>query len=201
VNSYGKSLSSIGGEERPGIVHRLDKDTSGLMIIAKNDDAHIKLSDDIAQRKVKRIYTALVWGNINPDSGKVETHIGRSSKDRTRMCVVDYPNGKHAVTHYETIQSFGYISMVECRLETGRTHQIRIHMSHISHSVVGDQAYGNNARKINLYYSGTQKEALQTFKRQALHSSKLEFTHPRTNELMYFESELPEDMQNLISIL
>ena len=201
VHIYGKQLSSLGGEERPGIVHRLDKDTSGLMVVAKNDAAHEKLSSDIASRDVKRIYTALVWGNINPDSGTITTNIGRSPKDRTRMTVVDYPNGKIATTHYETIQSFGYISMVECRLQTGRTHQIRIHMSHIGHSVVGDQTYGNNMRKINSHYDGEKKEVLVGFKRQALHSSRLEFEHPTTGELMVFESELPDDIKGLIAAL
>lgn len=201
VNIYGKTLSTIGGEERPGIVHRLDKDTSGLMMVAKNDATHEKLSSDIAERDVKRIYKALVWGNINPEFGTVTTQIGRSAKDRTRMTVVDYPNGKIATTHYTTLQSFGYISMVECRLDTGRTHQIRIHMSHIGHSVVGDQTYGNNARKINQHYTDEKKEVLMNFKRQALHSSRLEFTHPTTGELMVFESPLPDDIQKLINAL
>ena len=201
VHLYGKELSSIGGEERPGIVHRLDKDTSGLMMIAKNDIAHEKLSNDIAERTVKRIYTALVWGNINPDKGVVTTNIGRSPRERTRMTVVEYPNGKIATTHYETIKSFGYISMVQCRLETGRTHQIRIHMSHIGHSVVGDQTYGNNTRKINLHYTDEKKVALMNFQRQALHSSRLEFEHPTTGELMVFESDLPKDIMELIEAL
>ena len=201
VHLYGKELSSIGGEERPGIVHRLDKDTSGLMMVAKNDTAHEKLSGDIASRDVKRTYTALVWGNINPDSGTITTNIGRNPKERTRMTVVEYPNGKIATTHYKTIQSFGYISMVECRLETGRTHQIRIHMSHIGHSVVGDQTYGNNARKINSHYTDEKKTALVNFQRQALHSSKLEFDHPMTGERMVFESPLPDDMKMLIEAL
>jgi len=201
VHLYGKSLSAIGGEDRPGIVHRLDKDTSGLMVVAKNDITHKKLSEDIAERNVKRIYKALVWGNLNPESGTVTTNIGRSTKDRTRMTVVDYPNGKTATTHYDTIQSFGYISMVECRLETGRTHQIRIHMSHIGHSVVGDQTYGNNARKINQHYTDLKKETLTKFRRQALHSSRLEFEHPITGELMIFESPLPDDIQTLINAL
>lgn len=198
---YGNELSSIAGEERPGIVHRLDKDTSGLMMIAKNNIAHEKLSHEIAERNIKRTYTALVWGNINPDSGTITTNIGRSPKERTRMTVVEYPNGKIATTHYKTMQSFGYISMIECRLETGRTHQIRIHMSHIGHSVVGDQTYGNNARKINGHYADEKKIALTNFKRQALHSSRLEFEHPTTGKVMLFESELPEDMQELIDAL
>jgi 23S rRNA pseudouridine1911/1915/1917 synthase len=198
VNYYGKSLSSIGGEDRPGIVHRLDRDTSGLMVIAKNDNVHTMLSNAIAEREVNRIYTALVWGNISPESGTVHTNIARSYKDRTRMTVVSSPSGKHAITHYKTIRSFGYISMLECRLETGRTHQIRVHLSHIGHSVIGDQIYGNNARKINQYYSGDKKEILQKFTRQALHSSKLEFTHPITKKSLSFTSDLPDDMQKII---
>ena len=201
VNYYGKSLSALGGEDRPGIVHRLDRDTSGLMVVAKTDDAHAKLSEAIADRKVKRIYTALVWGNMNPESGTIETNIIRSNKDRTRMMVTDYPNGKVAITHYKMIKSFGYVSMVECQLETGRTHQIRVHMSYKKHSLVGDQTYGANSRKIIQYYSGDKKDVLSNFKRQALHSSRLEFVHPITGAQMSFQSELPEDMQVLIRAL
>lgn len=201
VNHYGKSLSSLGGEDRPGIVHRLDRDTTGLIVVAKNDASHAVLSQDIAVRKVKRIYTALVWGNIIPDTGTIETCIGRSTRDRTRMMVTDYPNGKVAITHYTSLQSFGYISMVECRLETGRTHQIRVHMSHVGHSVIGDQTYGHNARKIMQYYSGERGEMLKAFKRQALHSTKLEFNHPISKKLMIFEAPLPADMQKIIEVL
>lgn len=201
VNHYGKSLSSLGGEERPGIVHRLDRDTTGLIVVAKNDTSHAQLSQDIAARNVKRIYTSLVWGNITPDSGTIETYINRSTRDRTRMMVTDYPNGKVAITHYTSIRSFGYISMVECKLETGRTHQIRVHMSHLGHSVVGDQTYGHNTRKIMQYYSGEKGEVLKDFKRQALHSTKLEFNHPITKKLMTFEAPLPEDIQKIIDVL
>lgn len=198
---YGDNLSSIGGDERLGIVHRLDKDTSGLMIIAKNDKSHAKLSNELAERNIKRTYIALVWGNMNPSHGTVETNIARSPRDRTRMTVVEFPSGKHAITHYKVLKSFGYISMVECQLETGRTHQIRVHMSHIGHSVVGDQTYGHNARKINNYYNGPKIEGLLQFKRQALHATKMEFEHPTGGKMMSFEAEMPEDMMQLISLL
>lgn len=201
VNHYGKSLSSLGGEDRPGIVHRLDRDTTGLIIVAKNDIAHAKLSDDIAHRKIKRIYTAFVWGNISPSSGRIETHIGRSNKDRTRMRITDEPNGKVAITHYNTLRSLGYISIVECTLETGRTHQIRVHLSHLGHSVVGDQTYGQNSRKILQYYGDEKKDVLSNFQRQALHSTKLELAHPITGETIFFEAPLPEDMQKILNIL
>jgi 23S rRNA pseudouridine1911/1915/1917 synthase len=199
VGHYGKTLSSLGGEERPGIVHRLDRDTSGLMVVAKNDQAHAKLSEAIANREVKRVYTALVWGNVSPESGTIKTNIARSNKDRTRMTVVSDPAGKVAITHYVTKRSLGYISILECSLETGRTHQIRVHLSHIGHSVVGDQTYGNNSRKINQYYSGTKKEVLENFKRQALHSSYLEFMHPTNLEIMRFESPLPKDLELIVN--
>jgi len=197
VSHYGKSLSKTGGIDRPGIVHRLDRDTSGLMIIAKNDVSHVKLSEAIANRHVNRCYKAFVWGNIMPPAGTITTNIARSTKDRTRMTIVHPPRGKVATTHYETLESMQYISLVECKLDTGRTHQIRVHMSHIGHSIVGDPVYGHNARKIAYYASGKLKEILHDLKRQALHSYKLEFEHPITGERMSFVSELPEELKVL----
>jgi len=194
-------LSSIAGTERAGIVHRLDRDTSGLMLIAKTDEAHSILSDDIANKKVKRIYQALVWGNITPASGVISTNIARHNIDRTRMRVVDAPSGKLAITHYNTLESYGYISLLQCQLDTGRTHQIRVHLSHIGHSVVGDQIYGANSKKINLYYSGAKKEALLKFRRQALHSSFIEFTHPISKETISFTAPVPEDLNDLFMAL
>jgi len=201
VNHYGKSLSSIAGDERPGIVHRLDRNTSGLMIIAKNDKAHMKLSEEIANRSIRRYYKALVWGNINPASGTITTNIARSSYDRTRMTVVHEPRGKIAITHYDTLSVWQHINLIECKLETGRTHQIRVHLSHIGHSVVGDPTYGHNTRKITHYCSGELKDAITALNRQALHSYKLEFLHPITGKELSFVSELPEDIESVIAIL
>jgi 23S rRNA pseudouridine1911/1915/1917 synthase len=194
-------LSSIAGSERAGIVHRLDRDTSGLMLIAKTDEAHNILSDDIANKRVKRIYQALVWGNITPAIGVISTNIARHNIERTKMQVVDAPSGKLAITHYNTLESYGYISLVQCQLETGRTHQIRVHLNHIGHSVVGDQIYGANNKKINLYYSGAKKEALLKFKRQALHSSFIEFFHPISKETLSFTAPVPQDLNELFMVL
>lgn len=192
----GDSLSGIGGVTRPGIVHRLDRDTSGLMMVAKNDVAHVSLSEQIASRDLKRVYHAIVWGTIIPHSGTITTNIDRSLRDRTLMQVVKN-GGKVATTHYKTLKILGEASLVECRLETGRTHQIRVHMSHVGHSVLGDQSYGHNARKLAQCYKGEVGEELKLFKRQALHSQYIEFTHPVTGKTMSFTSELPEDMQNI----
>jgi 23S rRNA pseudouridine1911/1915/1917 synthase len=171
------------------------------MVIAKNDAAHVKLSTDIAERNVHRYYKAFVWGNIVPPSGTITTNISRGTNDRTRMRVVHPPLGKIATTHYTTLSSWQYVSLVECKLDTGRTHQIRVHLSHVGHSILGDQIYGQNARKIAYYSSGGLKDILVALKRQALHSYKLEFNHPTTGENMSFISELPEDLQKIISVL
>jgi 23S rRNA pseudouridine1911/1915/1917 synthase len=196
---YADSLSDIGGLERPGIVHRLDKDTSGLMVVAKNNVAHENLSYQIAQRKLVRKYQALVWGVISPQTGIIKNNIARSSYDRTKMTIVA-SGGKEAITHYKTNEIFlnGVISMVECKLETGRTHQIRVQMSKKGHSIVGDQVYGNNSRKINNCTEELQSQ-LNLFKRQALHSWYISFTHPITMQFLEFTTELPEDMLNLLA--
>ncbi|MES2215046.1 MAG: RluA family pseudouridine synthase [Pseudomonadota bacterium] len=191
------SLSGIGGVTRPGIVHRLDRDTSGLMMVAKNDYTHIALSAQIASRDLKRVYNALLWGVPIPHSGTISTLIDRSHHDRTRMQVVK-SGGKEASTHYRILEIYANASLVECRLETGRTHQIRVHMSHIGHSVIGDQSYGHNARKVQKYYKG---EPLEEFKRQALHSCFIEFVHPRTEEVMQFTAAMPDDMAKIQQIL
>lgn len=198
---YGNKLSSIAGEDKPGIVHRLDRDTTGLMIVAKNDKAHEILCKDIAERKIKRIYKALVWGVPKELEDTIITNIDRSRADRKRRAVCRKPKGKTAVTHYKLLESFEKISLVECKLETGRTHQIRVHMSHIGHSLVGDQLYGNNARKILHNVSGDLKAFLDNFNRQALHSYKLEFAHPISGKLLSFEEELPQDLDDILSLL
>jgi 23S rRNA pseudouridine1911/1915/1917 synthase len=202
---YSTSLSDVGEPTRPGIVHRLDKDTSGLMIVAKNNFAHNIIANQIAERKIIRKYKALIWGIMNPTSGSIDLNIDRSRADRTKMSVVKF-GGKNAVTHYQTeaILLEGIISLLECRLETGRTHQIRVHLSNSGHSVVGDQVYGNNKRKINTIQSRNSKiteqniQTLLSFKRQALHSCYIAFTHPRTDEPMSFEVDLPIDIEQLL---
>lgn len=193
----GESLSGIGGVARPGIVHRLDKDTSGLMVAAKNDAAHKHLSAQLSARTLKRIYLALVHGAPTPGKGTITGNIGRSSKNRQKMAVVS-SGGKPATTHYATLQRFdcGKIAfaLVECTLETGRTHQIRVHMQHIHHPLVGDPAYGLRAK-------AGAPETLRHFTRQALHAHQIGFIHPASGEAMRFTAALPHDMQALIDAL
>lgn len=203
VYLFGDKLSSVNGDFRPGIIHRLDKDTTGLMVVAKGDFAHNHLSSQLASREMKRVYNALIWGVMNPSSGTIYGNITRSSRDHTRMQVVLH-GGKEAVTHYETAEVFcnGSFSLVECKLETGRTHQIRVHFSHNRHSLVGDQTYGHNNRKISSgKFSSDLTSLLNNFTRQALHSKKISFRHPKTEEIMSFSCEMPEDMLNLIKLM
>ncbi|PCJ29703.1 MAG: pseudouridine synthase [Rickettsiales bacterium] len=191
-------LSDVGGEVRPGIVHRLDKTTSGLMVVAKNNQAHVHLAAQIESRELTRMYKALVWGLIKPTSGTIDKPIGRSRADRKKMSTFK-TGGKHAVTHYVTkkILHGGLFSFVECKLETGRTHQIRVHLSHMGHSIVGDQTYGNNSRKI----SGcpeSLRPALLAMDHQALHSFYISFIHPKSGDRMEFTKEIPLDYNKLI---
>ena len=188
----GDSLSGIGGVARPGIVHRLDKDTSGLMVVAKNDAAHQGLAAQFADRSLSRTYHAVVWGRPVPAAGSIDAPLGRSSKDRKKMAVMS--KGRAALTHYRVLEEFGVASLVECKLATGRTHQIRVHMAHIKHPVVGDPAYGSGR-------SGKLAEALRDFPRQALHAIGLKFIHPRTGKLKKFSSKLPKDMKKLLKDL
>lgn len=182
----GDSLSAINGVIRPGIVHRIDKDTSGLLVAAKNNEAHLKLSEQLKARKAVRKYIALVNGNIKEDSGTINKPIGRSSADRKKMAVT--ANGREAVTHYNVLERFGRYTLTECVLETGRTHQIRVHMASIGHSLVGDKAYGIKKEKFNL--SG-----------QLLHARTIGFVHPSTGEMMRFSSELPDYFTDVIEKL
>ncbi len=182
-----KDLSGINGALRPGIVHRLDKDTSGVMIAAKNDAAHRSLAEQIQQKTAKRVYWAILTGNIAEEEGVIHGAIGRNPKDRQKMAVVR-ENGKDATTNFRVLERFGAYTLVECRLMTGRTHQIRVHMAYIGHPVVGDPKYG--AKKCPFSIEG-----------QALHSKTLMFTHPRTEERMEFEAPLPEDMQMILDDL
>lgn len=195
-------LSSVNSSERPGIVHRIDRDTTGLMVVAKNDSAHISLSKQIEEKSAQRTYICLVWGMMKSLEGTINVNIGRSSNDRTKMTCLKF-GGKSAITHYKLIQVLcnGVFSLVECRLETGRTHQIRVHMSHIGHSIVGDQSYGSNDRKIKQIIDPNLKERLQNFKRQALHSAKLILTHPSLNIKQEFSADLPEDFKTLLEVL
>ncbi|HWI48593.1 MAG TPA: RluA family pseudouridine synthase [Rummeliibacillus sp.] len=181
-----KDLSGINGIMRPGIVHRIDKDTSGLLMVAKNDKAHESLVQQLVDKTVTRRYTALVHGHIPHDKGTIDAPIGRDSKDRQKMGVVD--NGKHAVTHFQVISRFGVdYTLVECRLETGRTHQIRVHMNYIGYPLVGDPKYGP---KKTIDFGG-----------QVLHAGILGFVHPTTNEYLEFEVPLPDDYQQLLEDL
>ena len=188
------SLSGIGGVKRPGIVHRIDKDTSGILVVAKNDFTHTRLSEQFAEHTIERIYQAFVWGYVQKVSGVVVGDIGRSQHNRQKMAIVQR-NGKKAVTHYERVSVFGngIASHIQCILETGRTHQIRVHMSSVGHSLIGDPVYGHvpkNAPDFARYFS-----------RQALHAGFLGFTHPRTDERLSFEAPLPDDMQELLGEL
>lgn len=195
------SLSGIGGVSRPGIVHRLDKDTSGVMVVAKNDETHISLSNQIQSRELKRIYSALIWRNIYPSEGRIEANIGRSRIDRKKMGVVR-EGGKEAVTHYKLVRYFGKIgSLVECRLETGRTHQIRVHLSNLGYPIIGDQTYGRSKSGLLLNGSKEERDYITKFPRQALHSRFIEFYHPRKKERLSFKTELPEDISKLIEAL
>lgn len=181
-----KDLSGINGIMRPGIVHRIDKDTSGLLMVAKNDRAHESLVQQLVDKTVTRRYTALVHGHIPHDKGTIDAPIGRDSKDRQKMAVVD--NGKHAVTHFQVIDRFGVdYTLIECRLETGRTHQIRVHMNYIGYPLVGDPKYG---LKKTIDFGG-----------QVLHAGILGFVHPTTNEYLEFEAPLPKDYQQLLDEL
>ena len=182
-----KNLSGINSAIRPGIVHRLDKDTSGIMIVAKNDAAHIALSQQIQSKTAQRTYLAVVRGNIKTDSGTIETQIARDKNDRKKMAVVK-EGGRDAVTDYEVLERFGKYTLVRCKLRTGRTHQIRVHMEYLGYPLVGDPKY-------------SPMKTPFAIKGQALHSHTLEFTHPRTGERLKFEAPLPEDMHKIITRL
>nr|WP_025776146.1 RluA family pseudouridine synthase [Clostridium botulinum] len=181
-----KDLSGINGVARPGIVHRIDKDTSGILVVAKNDISHNNLAAQFKEHSISRVYMALVEGIIKDEQGTIEAPIGRHPVDRIKMAVVK--DGRHAVTHYKVIERFKNHTLVECRLETGRTHQIRVHMSHIMHPLVGDPVYGYKKQRFNL-------------KGQMLHAKLLGFIHPTTGQYVEFESELPEYFKKIIKIL
>ena len=183
----GNSLSGINGVMRPGIVHRIDKDTSGLLIVAKNDFAHSILAEQIKEHSFTREYEAIVFGNLKNDSGTVNAPIGRNPHDRKKMCVIS-KNSKEAVTHYQVINRYKGYTHIKCILETGRTHQIRVHMAHIGHPVAGDSVYGVKNEKVD-------------FIGQCLHARKIGFVHPRTNKYMEFTSELPKYFSDFLEKL
>ncbi len=193
----GASLSGIGGVRRPGIVHRLDKGTSGLMVVAKTEAAHHALSRDFAARRIHRAYTAFVWGVPSMSAGELIGNIGRSSADRKKMAVVAEERGKPAITRYRVERAFGvHAAQIECRLATGRTHQIRVHFAHFGHPLIGDPAYGTRAGR-SVARTGRSGAQIAAFPHQALHARLLGFTHPVEKRPMQFESPLPAGLQEL----
>ncbi len=199
IGHCGDSLSGIGGVMRPGIVHRLDKDTSGLVVAAKTDAAHQGLTAQFASRSLSRIYQALVWGLPSPIADRIEGNIGRNPQNRKKMAVVA-EGGRTAVTHYRVLRNLdGVASLVECRLETGRTHQIRVHLAHIGYPVIGDPVYGRAGGRRRATLSPPAQDAAAGFSRQALHAWSLAFRHPVSGEDLRFETALPDDMDRLIA--
>lgn len=202
----GDTLSGIGGVRRPGIVHRLDKDTSGLMVVAKNDAAHQKLSSQLADRTLGRIYKALAWGVPNLRKGMIETSIGRHPVQRQKMAA-NVKGGKAAKTYYKVTETYSTsLCLVECKLDSGRTHQIRVHMTHKGHPLVGDTVYNFEETKKQALlkrggYEGDVATAVLSFPRQALHACRIRFVHPSKDEEMSFEAPLPDDFLSLISLL
>ena len=207
----GSSLSGIGGVRRPGIVHRLDKDTSGLLVVAKNDRAHAGLSAQFADHgrngQLEREYMAITWGVLPRRTGTVSGNIDRSSSNREKMAVVQNCKGREAITHYEVRETFtgtsgeAVASLITCRLETGRTHQIRVHMAHIGHPLIGDGVYGGGFRTKAALFAPETRSSIDSFGRQALHAAVLGFEHPRTGETMRFESAPPTDFMHLLTLL
>jgi len=201
---YQNNLSSVGGKLRPGIVHRIDKDTSGVIVVAKNDNAHINLSKQFSDHTIKRTYEALVWGSLRPQNGKINERISRSFKNRQLMSVRK-EKGKVAITNYKTLKIFQNenlpkISLIECRLETGRTHQIRVHMNFKGNSILGDKSYGKSKKKFKKIDPSIET-LINNFNRQALHAKSLGFFHPSTKKELFFEANRPDDLDVLIKNL
>ena len=203
--SYGvENLSNIGDELRPGIVHRIDKDTSGLIVVAKNNISHEHLSSQFNKHTIKRIYQTLIWGKLRPQTGIIETLITRSSKNRQLM-EVGFTKGKKAITNYKTLEIYQNlnlpkISLVECNLETGRTHQIRVHMNFKGNSILGDKSYGKSKKKFKKIDANIENK-INNFNRQALHAKSLAFMHQKTNKEIFFEAKRPKDFDTLIKNL
>ena len=203
--SYKKiKLSSIGDELRPGIIHRIDKDTSGLVVIAKNNLSHQNISKQFSDHSIDRVYNALVWGKLRPQSGVIETFIVRSSKNRQLMDV-SFTKGKKAITNYKTLNIFQgknipTFSLIECKLRTGRTHQIRVHMSYKGNQIVGDKKYKKKYKKLKSISEDINKKIMR-LERQFLHARILGFNHPRSGKKLFFEANLPEDLEKIINVL
>ena len=202
--NYKKKLSNINGELRPGIVHRIDKHTSGLVVIAKNNFTHENLSNQFSEHSIERKYQTLVWGKLRPSNGRIETLITRSSKNRQLMSV-SLSKGKNSITNYKTLEIFEKetvptFSLIECKLETGRTHQIRVHMSYKGNNIVGDQKYKKKFKKIKNINKDLEKK-IMNLDRQFLHAVSLGFTHPTKNKRMNFKSKLPNDLENILKSL
>jgi 23S rRNA pseudouridine1911/1915/1917 synthase len=204
-----KDLSGIGGELRPGIVHRIDKDTSGALVITKTDEAHRKLVEVFAEHAIDRVYWALVYGSPATVQGKIEGRIGRSPNDRKKMSLLEGDDGRHAITHYKRLQEFGtpskkpFASWVEAKLETGRTHQVRVHLTSIGHSLLGDPVYGTPSSNQTKWQTLPRdiQQAVEALPGQALHARTLGFDHPITGKRLHFEAELPGAYKNLLESL
>jgi 23S rRNA pseudouridine1911/1915/1917 synthase len=191
----GGQLSGIGGVARPGIVHRIDKDTSGLLVVAKSDTAHVGLARQFADHSITRAYLAVTSGHPVPPTGTIRGNIARSITNRKKMALVAEGRGKHAVTHYRTLEVMQNAALVECRLETGRTHQLRVHLASTGHALLGDPVYGSSSARLRPLLAGLG------FNRQALHAAELGFVHPVSAELLKFTSDLPADMRRLLAEL
>ncbi|WP_396146402.1 RluA family pseudouridine synthase [Flavobacterium sp.] len=192
----------LNSSERPGLVHRIDKDTSGLLVVAKTEAAMTHLAKQFEDKTSEREYVALVWGNVKEEEGTVTGNIARHVRDRMQMAVFADPEiGKHAVTHYKVLERFGYVTLVSCKLETGRTHQIRVHMKHIGHTLFNDERYGGNLILKGTTFTKYKQfidNCFKTLPRQALHAKTLGFIHPKTGEMMRFDTEIPKDMADCI---
>ncbi len=204
INYDKNSLSNIGDKLRPGIVHRIDKNTSGLVVIAKNNQTHEHLSAQFSKHSITRVYQLLIWGKVRPSKGKIETLITRSSKNR-QMMEVSYTKGKKAITNYKTLEVFENkntptLSLLECKLETGRTHQIRVHMNYLGHSIVGDDKYKKKFKKIKNIDPLLAKNLIN-LNRQFLHAKTIGFIHPKKNKEMIFNSILPQDLEIILKML